>query len=314
MKPKFILPFALLTNFLIFSQNSIDSLKTNTNPKSTIAFEDVDITPLAPDCINKLTEDVKSKCTENYLYKFLINNINKKLFRKTKLESITSTVNFIIDTNGIVSSASGSGNFDLAYNDAAETIKKLPKLQPAIHNGSPVNVSYTMTYIANYNPYSRNYKFFNKNLIITEELPETVEYKNMIIKTFDHAQTPPLAPKCKTKWNTEKQKEYTKKFIINEIFNSGNSNLYEKIALRHFSTNIEFIINEQGKAILPTVTGDFPAVNEAYIETIKNFPNFTPATENGKPIKVYFRELLHINKPQIITINQITVDKLRTDN
>ena len=70
-------------------------------------------------------------------------NLNTDLARKEKIDGIVEMeINFIIDKEGEVINITASGAPERINEDALRVINKLPKFEPGILNGKPVNVKY----------------------------------------------------------------------------------------------------------------------------------------------------------------------------
>lgn len=107
---------------------------------------------------------------------------------------------------------------------------------------------------------------------------------------FHQIENPPLAPKCKSKWDFEKRKQCTENFIIQHVIKEFDDDLAKKLGLSgKVRLNIEFEFDTNGKIINAKVKGLHRSMNEYVTEIIKSLPDFRPGTKNGIPTKVSYR-------------------------
>lgn len=132
------------------------------------------------------------------------------------------------------------------------------------------------------------------------EISERVDYSkvDLINKEIDKSQmvefneveNPPLASDCKSKWDVEKRKECTNKFIQQHVMRKFNTDLAAEVGLTgKIKIMIEFIIDTNGKAINITASGGPEIMNQNAIEVIGLLPDFRPGTRDGKPINVSYK-------------------------
>jgi hypothetical protein len=113
-----------------------------------IPFEVVDEPPLAPDCKSKWSIEKKRKCTNDFILKHIQRKFNTDLAGNLGLSGrIRIEIEFVIDKNGDVINAKGSGGPELMNQNGAEVVSIMPKFQPGIKDGNPVNVSFRIPII-----------------------------------------------------------------------------------------------------------------------------------------------------------------------
>ena len=123
-----------------------------------------------------------------------------------------------------------------------------------------------------------NIELINKEIGISE------------IVDFKDVENPPLAPDCKSKWDIEKQKKCTNKFIQQHVMRKFNTDLAAEVGLTgKVKIMIEFVIDTNGKAINITANGGPEIMNQNAIDVIGILPNLKPATKNGEPINVSYK-------------------------
>ena len=125
---------------------------------------------------------------------------------------------------------------------------------------------------------------YSKAELIEKEIDESqiIEYKE--------AENPPLAPECKEKWDVEKRKECTNKYIQMHVARKFNTDLAADVGLTgKIKIMIEFIIDTNGKPINITASGGPEIMNQNAIDVIGLLPNLRPGTKNGKPINVSYK-------------------------
>lgn len=120
------------------------------------------------------------------------------------------------------------------------------------------------------------------------ELPEK-DIKSTEIVSFKETDNPPLAPDCKEKWNTEKKKECTSKFIQLHVVRNFNTDLAAEIGLTGtLKILIEFIIDENGKPVNIHAYGGPKIMTQNAIEVIGLLPDLKPGIRDGKPVNVSY--------------------------
>ena len=125
---------------------------------------------------------------------------------------------------------------------------------------------------------------YSKAEIVTKEIDET-----QIIE-FKEIENPPLAPDCKSKWNVDKQKKCTNKYIQRHVMRKFNTDLAGDVGLTgKVKIMIEFIIDTNGKPVNITAIGGPEIMNQNAIEVIGLLPNLNPGTKNGKAINVAYK-------------------------
>lgn len=125
---------------------------------------------------------------------------------------------------------------------------------------------------------------YSKAEIITKEIEESE------IIEFKEIENPPLAPDCKSKWDVEKQKECTNKFIQRHVMRKFNTSLAGDVGLTgRIKIIIEFIIDINGKPVNIHATGGPEIMNQNAIEVIGLLPNLKPGMKDGEPINVYYK-------------------------
>ncbi|MCG2419333.1 energy transducer TonB [Aequorivita sp. F47161] len=107
---------------------------------------------------------------------------------------------------------------------------------------------------------------------------------------FNLAEVPPLASGCKAKWKVEKQRECTRKFIMNHINRNLNTDLVSELGLTgFFKTDVSFTIDKAGNINNISAKGGPEIMNQNAVEVIKILPQFTPAMHNGEMVAVYLK-------------------------
>jgi hypothetical protein len=125
---------------------------------------------------------------------------------------------------------------------------------------------------------------YSKAELITKEIDES------LIVEFNKVENPPLAPDCKSKWDVEKRKECTNKFIQQHVMRKFNTDLAAEVGLTgKIKIMIEFVIDTNGKPININATGGPEIMNQNAIEVIGLLPNLEPGTKQGKPINVSYK-------------------------
>lgn len=100
-------------------------------------------------------------------------------------------------------------------------------------------------------------------------------------------ETPPLAPKCKAKWNNEKKKKCLREFINMHVNRNLDTGLAEQTEVKGLiQLEIKFVIDKEGNAVNVTATGGPEIINRDAIKVLNTLPKLEPGTINGKPVSV----------------------------
>uniref|UniRef100_UPI00404AE245 energy transducer TonB n=1 Tax=Gelidibacter sp. TaxID=2018083 RepID=UPI00404AE245 len=111
-----------------------------------------------------------------------------------------------------------------------------------------------------------------------------------LIEEFNEVENPPLAPECKSKWEVEKRKDCTNKYISMHVSRKFNTDLATQVdGTGKIRINIEFIIDVNGKPINISANGGPEIMNQNAIEVIGLLPDLKPGTKNGKPVNVLYK-------------------------
>jgi hypothetical protein len=125
---------------------------------------------------------------------------------------------------------------------------------------------------------------YSKSELIDKEIDESQ------IIDFKEAENPPLAPECKSKWDVEKRKECTSKYINMHVARKFNTDLATEVDVTgKIRINIEFVIDTNGKPINITANGGPEIMNQNAIEVIGLLPYLKPGTKNGKPVNISYK-------------------------
>lgn len=113
------------------------------------------------------------------------------------------------------------------------------------------------------------------------------EVNNKEVLTTAKEETPPLAPKCKAKWNNEKKKKCLSEFINMHVNRKLNTGLAEQTDVKGLiQLEIKFVIDEEGNAVNVTATGGPEIINQDAVKVLNSLPKLEPGTINGEPVSV----------------------------
>jgi hypothetical protein len=120
--------------------------------------------------------------------------------------------------------------------------------------------------------------------VVTREIDE----KDLI--PFAVIENPPLAPDCKEKWNNEKKKECTSKYIQMHVARKFNTELASEVGISgKIRIMNEFVIDVEGNPINITASGGPEIMNQNAIDVIGVLPKLKPGMKDGKPINVSYK-------------------------
>lgn len=125
---------------------------------------------------------------------------------------------------------------------------------------------------------------YTKSELVNKEIDES-----QIIE-FNELENPPLAPDCKSKWDIEKRKKCTSKYINMHVARKFNTDLAAEVDVTgKIKINIEFVIDTNGRPINITANGGPEIMNQNAIEVIGLLPDLKPGTNKGKPVNVLYK-------------------------
>lgn len=106
-------------------------------------LEEVDIPPIPRNCEK---EDNKKVCLSASISRYVNSNFSIDIVRsdKTGQSIFRTTVNFVINKKGQIANVTAIGDNDLMNGEAMRVVKTIPAMQPAISNGKPVAVNYSL--------------------------------------------------------------------------------------------------------------------------------------------------------------------------
>lgn len=110
-----------------------------------------------------------------------------------------------------------------------------------------------------------------------------VEEKTITFRTVDF---PPLARKCKEKWEVERQKQCTSKYIQRYFLRKFDTDLVSDLGLQVVHLEVEFVVDEDGKVVDARAYGLHESLREHIEEIARNLPKFRPAIHQGDPASV----------------------------
>lgn len=99
---------------------------------------------------------------------------------------------------------------------------------------------------------------------------------------LDEIDTPPLSPDCKEKWNSEKQRETTKKFIRSHIIRKFNTDLAEDLKLTGIvRIELSFVIDSNGNVINIESEAPHKELEKEALRVISLLPKFKAGKQNN---------------------------------
>ncbi|MGB8705725.1 MAG: energy transducer TonB [Gillisia sp.] len=219
--------------------------------------EQLDQAPLFEGCTNQNS----GVCTFSEITAYIQKEFNKDLLTDSISEKEKVMVaKFFIDTSGNAVHPVVLGKNASMKKELARVITSLPKLQPGRKDGKKV---ITMLDLA-----VKIYADSAKDSLFT----------------YSSVDTPPIYKGCR---NDKNIKNCTSQKI--QAFVAKNMNISRfKTNGQWLKTVIRFAIDEEGKVINVTAHGINEEMNSEAIRVIKKLHDFTPATKNGKNVKVSY--------------------------
>jgi len=245
-----------------------------------ISFEEVEESPVFSGCGEWKTSCELRNCFEssviNLLNKYIKNGFEKE--QKYVVNPLISTIEFVVDTTGIVKEihVSGSDSLMNKYSEQAiSRLSKTPRIRPGRHQGDVVEVLYKIKILAR----STNKK--NTAFIIQKDLGE---YQEKIV--FDNYV---IYPNCRETGKVKRDRDCLGnhvKFFINQNFNA-------KIAkdLDLFGTNtiyVRFAFSKCGNVINVRARGPHPKLEKEAIRVVKMLPKVKPAKIGREAVNVKY--------------------------
>ncbi|MFK7749678.1 MAG: hypothetical protein AB8B65_14875 [Kordia sp.] len=149
---KFIIPalFCLTIQFG-FAQKATNTSTLKVSPNGTINFSVMDNAPQFAGCENKGAVKEQNKCTSKKIEAFIQQAFSKNVARSINTNSIDAPIyiRFIVNKQGAVENVGVRTNNISMKNEIARIVKTLPSFSRGTHNGTNVNVSYSVMFQAN---------------------------------------------------------------------------------------------------------------------------------------------------------------------
>ncbi|WP_445719002.1 energy transducer TonB [Flavobacterium sp.] len=273
---------------------------TSNNPDANkidevISFNKVDIIPIFENCKNE-KRDLQRDCVVNFINAHIEKNL--KYPEEAKKVNVESKVfcTFIIDEKGKITITEAKGkptSFKKAFeNEAIRVLNLLPNFIPAKHNNKIVKVQAQ---------YTVEFKLENSNIIRVSETEESYpvsviaaepaeEYLDEAVP-FQVVEQIPLFSSCKKIETTlqrecfhEEMKKHVEKHL--KYPKEAKDNKVES------KVTVLFEIDKNGKVTNIKVRGKQTEFKSLFEEEAKRIisllPNFIPATQRGKIVKVSY--------------------------
>ncbi len=120
----------------------------NTPPNPTengIPYSAIDVVPAYQGCNQSQSSDLVRKCTSNKIKEFVNANFNTNLGKELDLEGVNRVyVRFTIGKDGVIKDVQARAPHPDLQEEAIRVVKSLPKMQPGMQDGKPVNVLYSL--------------------------------------------------------------------------------------------------------------------------------------------------------------------------
>ncbi len=122
------------------------SPNTPPNPtESGVPYSSIDVVPAYQGCDQNQDNDSLRKCTSEKISEFVNANFNTNLGKELDLEGVNRVyVRFTIAKDGIIKDVQARAPHPDLQEEAVRVVKSLPKMQPGMQNGKPVNVLYSL--------------------------------------------------------------------------------------------------------------------------------------------------------------------------
>ena len=291
------LSILILIGFSCFGQVNSNNSDSDKN-EEVISFNKVNQIPIFENCKNE-KKDIQRDCVVNFINAHIEKNL--KYPKEAKKANVESKVfcTFIIDEEGKITITEAKGkptSFKKAFeNEAIRVLNLLPKFIPAKHNNKIVKVQAQ---------YTVEFKLENTDIIRESEMvaydpeyPVSVEVAENAEEYADEAvpfavvEQIPLFEACK---NVEKKDqmncfhEEMKKHIEKHLKypKEAKDNKVES------KVTVLFEIDKNGKVTNIKVRGKQTEFKSLFEEEAKRIisllPNFIPATQRGKIVKVSY--------------------------
>ncbi|MDC8003661.1 energy transducer TonB [Aureisphaera galaxeae] len=116
------------------------------------------------------------------------------------------------------------------------------------------------------------------------------EIDENLIVPYAIIQDPPLAPGCKSKWDTGKKKKCTSLFIQQHLQRKFNTELANDLGISGtIRIAIEFVIDSDGKVVNITANGGPEEMNENAILSVGKLPQLKPGQQDGTAVPTSYR-------------------------
>ncbi|WP_299432416.1 energy transducer TonB [uncultured Aquimarina sp.] len=279
----------LIIFLLIFSVNFLNSrpyqVKTDTTRRSFgdfVPFKEVDVPPVFAGCSTWGEDCEQRNCFGLSVMKLVRKHIKNGFDKENKYVStpLRATIQFVIDTTGIVKQFYVSGNDEIMDRYAKEAIAKLskvPRIRPGKHKGEAVAVFFELKIVAKSSENKNNRKLFYVQRDFGKDFKDMV-FDNQVIH-----------PECRETGKAKKDKRCLSEKIKKFVNKSFNVKIAEKLGLSGINTiYVRFSISKCGNVINVQSKGPHPELEKEAIRVVKMLPKMKPAKLDGEDVGVLY--------------------------
>jgi len=235
---------------------SLSSSYSQQESDKILQWNKVDTTPIFPGCEDATNVKI---CSEKAFIDYIKEEFSPSLLNDS-ISNFILNFKVIIGVNGKLKWSSVQSNNLIAKNEAENILKKLPLLTPGSNNGKVVNVMVD----------------FGVNL----------QKENEIVP-IESVDIPPMPKACEKYQNKKQCLAYWISNFVNSNFNTDVVKS-KKRKYATYQSEVNFVINENGRVTKITATGNNELINQEAIRVVSTIPTMKPAIKNQKPISVNF--------------------------
>lgn len=276
-----LLLFILLSSGLYGQKNSETQNKNNTVIKTS---------PVFPGC-EKVPNDKKEKCFQEQLNRHVANhfNLSKEIIDRLNVDRITLLTSFEINEEGKTTSVKPKffgkniSEIDaqtkiILEEEAIRVFNLLPKIKPAMQDGKPVSISYSIPII-----------------YIIPKTENKTKKPNLDLSMSFSPDVYPIYRGCNENEKPEIIKECTIREIKDFLVVSFDIEMASKLFPHDKSTKFlaEFVIDKKGKIKNINAKAHKKEIAIEAIQVLRRLPKCkTPGYKDGKPVDTPFRFMM----------------------
>ncbi len=280
MKYLSLIPVVALMLSISFSLQAQESNSTvviteEVEANDPIGLGKVDTAPIYPGCEGKTDNKAIKKCFFSGVANFVSQNFDITTTHNLGLTGGMTRIytQFIVDKYGNVKDIKVNAPHQKIKEEVMRVVNSLPTMKPAIHQGKPVEVLFTLP------------------IVVEIEEEEIVEEEDIIEDvSFRVIEEAPIFPGCENEKDKAAIKKCFSRNVNMSIAKNFNADLGQKLNLKPGikRISVQFIVDKQGNIGAIKTRAPHEALGVEAKRVVNLLPKMIPAKQDGKNVSVKF--------------------------